>query len=542
MSSHTADDAHDHKSSTEGYGMGKSISQKIEHVEESHGTMVDFDDSIEDTKPSRSVWMITFTVAMGGFLFGYDTGVISAVLVTLGDDLGHELDSHEQELVTSITSGGALIGALIAGLPADKYGRKLGIYIGCALFLIGSVIQAAAFNLAAMTAGRLIVGLGVGSAAMIIPLYIGELAPAKYRGRMIAFDNLSVTLGQLVSYGLGAAFTDVPHGWRYMVAVGGVPPIILAALLPRCPESPRQLIAHEKRDEAEKCLRQVYPDATDEQMKAKIDRLVWTVEVESQVVSDKSLWWQFKQLHCVPSNLRALISACTVMAISQLGGFNTLMYYSATLFSLVGFNKPTAVAIVVGATNFLFTFVNMIVIDKAGRRIILLVTVLGMSLSMIVAAVAFHWIPISKDLVLQADSVNWAGIVVLVTIILYVAFFASGVATIGWVGTELLPLEVRALGTMMNTVTCWGCNIIIASTFLSMMKGMTPSGAFGFYAGICFFGWLFVVLFYPEVKGLPLEEVRKVFENGFDVKLAAQMQRELKVASQMSQASMGSKA
>lgn len=131
---------------------------------------------------------------------------------------------------------------------------------------------------------------------------------------MIAFDNLSVTLGQLVSYGLGAAFTDVPHGWRYMVAVGGVPPIILAALLPRCPESPRQLIAHGKRDEAEKCLRQVYPDATDEQMKAKVDRLVWTVEVESQVVSDKSLWWQFKQLHCVPSNLRALISACTVMA------------------------------------------------------------------------------------------------------------------------------------------------------------------------------------------------------------------------------------
>ncbi|KAM0424894.1 hypothetical protein ACHAPT_009950 [Fusarium lateritium] len=538
----SSNDTQDPKSSTEGHGMGKSISQKIEHVEESQGTMVDFDDSIEDTKPSRSVWLITFTVAMGGFLFGYDTGVISAVLVTLGDDLGHKLDSHEQELVTSITSGGALIGALIAGLPADKFGRKLGIYIGCALFLIGSIIQAAAFNLAAMTAGRLIVGLGVGSAAMIIPLYIGELAPAKYRGRMIAFDNLSVTLGQLVSYGLGAAFTDVPHGWRYMVAVGGVPPIILAALLPRCPESPRQLIAHGKREEAEKCLRQVYPDATDEQMKAKMDRLVWTIEVESQVVADKTLWWQFKQLHCVPSNLRALISACTVMAISQLGGFNTLMYYSATLFSLVGFNKPTAVAIVVGATNFLFTFVNMVVIDKAGRRIILLVTVLGMALSMVVAAVAFHWIPISKDLVLQADSVNWAGIVVLVTIILYVAFFASGVATIGWVGTELLPLEVRALGTMMNTVTCWGCNIIIASTFLSMMKGMTPSGAFGFYAGICFFGWIFVVFFYPEVKGLPLEEVRKVFENGFDVKLAAQMQRELKVASQMSQVSMGSKA
>lgn len=225
------------------------------------------------------------------------------------------------------------------------------------------------------------------------------------------------------------------------------------------------------------------------------------------------------------------------------------MYYSATLFSLVGFNKPTAVAIVVGATNFLFTFVNLVVIDKAGRRIILIATVLGMvryseisgriiiltfyqSVSMVIASIAFHWIPISKDLVLQADSVNWAGIVVLVTIIFYVAFFASGVATIGWVGTELLPLEVRALGTMMNTVTCWGCNIVIASTFLSMMKSMTPSGAFGFYAGICFFGWIFIIFFYPEVKNLPLEEVRKVFENGFDVKLAKQMQRDLKTNSQ----------
>lgn len=156
---------------------------------------------------------------------------------------------------------------------------------------------------------------------------------------------------------------------------------------------------------------------------------------------------------------------------------------------------------------------------------------------MVIAAVAFHWIPISKDLVLQADSVNWAGIVVLVTIICYVAFFATGVATIGWVGTELLPLEVRALGTMMNTVTCWSCNLIIASTFLSMMKSMTPSGAFGFYAGICFFGWIFVIFFYPEVKGLPLEEVRKVFENGFDVKLAKQMQLDLKVNSQASVAS-----
>ncbi|CCF36464.1 myo-inositol transporter [Colletotrichum higginsianum] len=522
------------------------------HVEQSDpSSNREFDDSIEDTEPSRAVWLITFTVAMGGFLFGYDTGVISAVLVSLKDDLGHELDSHEQELITSITSGGALLGALIAGLPADRYGRKLGIYLGCLLFLIGTIIQAAAFSVAQMTVGRLVVGLGVGSAAMIIPLYIGELAPAKHRGRMIAFDNMSVTFGQLVSYALGAGFTEVPHGWRYMVAVGGVPPIVLAFLLPKCPESPRQLISHGKLEEAARVIKRVYPHATEEQVAAKVGHMAYTVEVEAQVTSG-SLWDRFKELHVVPSNFRALVCACAIMAISQLGGFNTLMYYSATLFGLVGFNKPVAVSIVVGATNFVFSLVNLFVIDRVGRRRILLITVAGMvspvppvpsvlihnstvqllttpvfdqSASMVVAAVAFHWIPVSPDLKLQTASVNWAGILVLVTIIVYVACFAGGVATIAWVGTELLPLEVRALGTMMNTVVCWGCNIIIASTFLSMMKGMTPSGAFGFYAGICFFGWIFCIFCYPEANGLPLEDVRQIFATGFGVKKANELQR-----------------
>ncbi|OLN89792.1 Myo-inositol transporter 1-like protein 3 [Colletotrichum chlorophyti] len=494
------------------------------HIEQSDVAQPSFDDSIEDTEPSKAVWLITFTVAMGGFLFGYDTGVISAVLVSLKSDLGHELSSSEQELITSITSGGALIGALIAGLPADRYGRKLGIYIGCTLFLVGTIIQAAAFTVAQMTVGRFVVGLGVGSAAMIIPLYIGELAPARHRGRMIAFDNMSVTFGQLISYALGAGFTEVPHGWRYMVAVGGVPPIVLAFLLPNCPESPRQLISHGKIQEAARVIKRVYPHASEQQVASKVGHMTWAVEVEARATSG-SLWNRFKELHVVPSNLRALVCACAIMAISQLGGFNTLMYYSATLFGLVGFDKPVAVSIVVGGTNFVFSLVNLLVIDKVGRRRILLVTVLGMSISMAVAAVAFHWIPVSSDLQLQSTSVNWASILVLVTIIIYVACFAGGVATIAWVGTELLPLEVRALGTMMNTVVCWGCNIIIASTFLSMMKGMTPSGAFGFYAGICFFGWIFVILCYPEANGLPLEDVRQIFANGFGVKKANELQK-----------------
>ncbi|RYO81935.1 hypothetical protein DL764_009689 [Monosporascus ibericus] len=512
------------------------VADHVSHVEDAKSSAVEgeFDNSIDDTRPSKTVWMIVFTVAMGGFLFGYDTGVISAVLVSLGDDLGHKLSSKEQELITSITSGGALLGALIAGLPADKFGRKFGVYAGCVLFFVGSVIQAASYTVAQMTVGRLVVGLGVGSAAMIIPLYIGEIAPSRYRGRMIAFDNLSVTFGQLISYVFGAGFTHVAHGWRFMVAIGGVPPIVLAICLLWCPESPRQLLMHRKVEEARTAIARVYPEASEDQVQAKINLITFAIEREVHAVGDKSLWWQFKQLHCVPSNLRALIAACAVMAISQLGGFNTLMYYSATLFGLVGFTNPTAVSITVGATNFLFTLVNLVIIDKAGRRLILLVTVIGMSLSMALTAVAFHWIPVSKDLTLETSTLNWAGILVLVAIIVYIAFYASGVATIGWIGTELLPLEVRALGTMMNTVTCWGCNIIIASTFLSMMQAMTPSGAFGFYAGICFFGWIFIIFCYPEVKGIPLENVRQIFAEGFGIQTAKRLQAEAKLTRQNS--------
>ncbi|PYI15549.1 myo-inositol transporter [Aspergillus violaceofuscus CBS 115571] len=487
------------------------------------------DDSIETTLPGKAIWLIACTVSMGGFLFGYDTGVISAVLVSLGDDLGQTLSTSDQELITSITSGGALVGAVLAGLTSDKYGRKLAIYVGCTVFFVGTVLQAASFSLAQMVVGRLIVGFGVGEAAMIVPLYIGEMAPARYRGRMIVFDNICVTFGQLISYALGAAFTNVSQGWRYTIAIGAVPAVALAATMPLCPETPRQLVSHGRDEEAKKVIAQIFPRATNRQVAAKIQVIRHSIEESSVSVADKSLWWQTKQLFTVGENLRALITACSVMAVSQLGGFNTLMYYSATLFSLVGFNQATAVSIVVGATNFIFGFPNFAFIDRFGRRSMLLVTLLGMSLSLVVVAVVFHWIPVNSDLSFSGPrEMTWASIVLLVALIIYIAFYSSGVAPISWVGTEFLPLEVRALGTMVNTVTCWGCNIIISSTFLSMMKGMTPSGAFGFYAGICFLGWLFVVFCYAEVHNMPLESVREIYTDGFGVKKAKEIQGQLK--------------
>jgi SP family myo-inositol transporter-like MFS transporter 13 len=407
------------------------------------------------------------------------------------------------------------------------------IWAACIVFIIGTVMQTAAYHLPTFAVGRFVVGLGVGSAAMVVPLYIGELAPAKYRGRMIAFNNMSVTFGQLVASAIGAGLAEVDGpGWRGTVGIGALPAIALGVMLFWCPESPRQLVAKQRNEMAEKVLLRIYPTSTPEQRKAKIRSIELSIGEAAQngsSLANVSLWSAFKGIFQDAATGRAVLTACAIMAVSQLGGFNTLMYYSATLFGIVGFDNAAAVAITVSGTNFIFSIVNLFLVDKLGRRILLLVTLLGMAICMLVAAVAFHYIPIDLDtLTLQTETVGWPGTLVLVTIIIYVACFSSGVATIAWIGTELIPLEVRAIGTMLNTVTCWSTNIIISSTFLSMMKGMTPSGAFGFYCGICFIGWVFVFFFYPDVKGMPLEAIREVFRHGFGLKYSKQWQRENK--------------
>jgi SP family myo-inositol transporter-like MFS transporter 13 len=464
---------------------------------------------------------------------GYDTGYISSVLVTIGESLGHKLTSSEQELVTSLTSGGALVGAVIAGLIADRFGRKMPIFLACIVFVIGTVLQTAAYHLPQFAVGRFVVGLGVGSAAMVVPLYISELAPAKYRGRMIAMSNCSVTFGQFLASAIGAGFAQVggerSQSWRATVGIGAAPAIILAGLLTLCPESPRQLVAHGRVDEASVVLTRIYPTSSEEQRRAKISSIEMSIHEATHTMVADSIWKTLTRIFTTPATFRAVLTACTIMAISQLSGFNTLMYYSATLFKIVGFSNATAVAITVSATNFIFSVVNLIVVDRFGRRRILLFTLLGMSLCLVVAAVAFHFIPINlKTLEVESTDIGWPGYLVIVIIICFVGFYSAGVATIGWIGTELIPMEVRAVGTMLNTVTCWSTNIIIASTFLSMMKGITPSGAFGFYAAICFVGWLFVVFCLPEARGMPLENIREVFRHGFGVSYARQWQKENK--------------
>lgn len=210
-------------------------------------------------------------------------------------------------------------------MMADKYGRKMPIWLACIVFVIGTVLQTAAYHLPQFAIGRFVVGLGVGSAAMVVPLYISELAPARYRGRMIAFNNMSVTFGQLLASGIGAGFAQVggegSQAWRATVGIGAAPAIILAGLLFLCPESPRQLVAHGKVDEANTILTRIYPSSTEEQRRAKIYSIEMSIAEATHTMVDDSVFKTLARIFTNKATFRAVLTACTIMAISQLSGF-----------------------------------------------------------------------------------------------------------------------------------------------------------------------------------------------------------------------------
>lgn len=347
---------------------------------------------------------------------------------------------------------------------------------------------------------------------------------------MIGLNNMSITGGQVISYAVGAAFSGVPHGWRYMVGLGGLPSILLGGLMMLCPESPRQLVFHGREEEARQVIQRIYYEATPQQVNDKVALIRFGCEQHRETESG-GRWQAVKKLHTVKSNFRALLAACTLMTFSQFTGFNTLMYYSATLFAIAGFSNPTAVGLVVSGTNFIMTGINAYAADGFGRRKLLIWTTWGMSAGLVAVAVAFHYIPVdTATLEVQQTTITPAAIVVLIFIVVFVMFYGVSVGNTAWMSVDFFPMEVRAMGSLWMTACCWAANVIVSSTFLSMMHSLTPSGAFGFYAAICFIGWIWIILCYPEVSGLTIEEIGEVFKHGVGVSYARKLRAERKAA------------
>ncbi|KAG0697657.1 general substrate transporter [Suillus ampliporus] len=475
------------------------------------------------------VWLLVACCTISGLLFGYDTGVISGTLVTIKGDLGPaQLSDGQKEFITSATTLGALLGGLAAGAMSDWTGRRPVLGIADIIFVGGALGQAVCHTVWSMIGCRFLIGIGVGLASCIAPLYIQELSPTRLRGRMVVLNVVMITFGQVVAYGIDAGFENVSGGWRWMVGLGTVPAGIQLACLAFLPESPRILIRRGNIEAAHKVLERVYSQATAKQIDLQLQVLRASVQQSIDIANSTTFFERFNSMITVPVNRRALIIGCGMQAFQQLCGFNTLMYYSASLFQEIGFNQPTAVGLIVSGTNFVFTLIALKYIDIVGRRRIMVFSAPGMIFGLTLASIAFHYMTLHTggDLVTGATySKTWSAIVLL-SMIIFVASYATGLGNVPWQQGELFGLEVRGIGTSLSTATNWAGNLLIGSTYLSLMAKITPAGAFGFYAGLCLLGWLFCLFFFPETAGLSLEEAQSIFRDGFGIRESQRMRNQ----------------
>ncbi|KAL4957932.1 general substrate transporter [Aspergillus filifer] len=493
----------------------------------------------EEYSSGRFIWYLTFSAGISGLLFGYDTGVISSTLVSIGSDLSNRpLTTLDKSLVTSSTSLFALIASPLAGILADRLGRKKVILVADILFTLGAFIQAVTSEVWWMIVGRSIVGLGVGSASLVTPLYISELAPSNARGRLVTILSLFITGGQVVAYIVGWLFSYVSGGWRWIVGLGMLPALIQLLIVVALPETPRWLVQAGFETKAQEILAKVYQEHADSDLIAKqilrdIQAEVAEEEEElAQTEPDESgpQWLTgIKQrghdLFKIGGNRRALTIAVMLQALQQLCGFNSLMYFSATIFSLLSFSSPTLTSLSVAMTNFLFTLLAFVYIDRIGRRRILLYSIPVMVLSLFVCALTFSSMtlpdvspePQARDATSGTEN-SLLPLVILFCLTVYTAAYAFGLGNVPWQQSELFPLNVRSLGSALATATNWGSNFIVGLTFLPMMELLSPSLVFAFYGVVGIVGWFGVRAIYPEMSGLHLEDVKALLANGWGVR------------------------
>ncbi|KAK0747720.1 general substrate transporter [Apiosordaria backusii] len=476
--------------------------------------------------PSLFIWLLTLSAGISGLLFGC---VISSTLISLGSSLSNRpLTALDKSIITSSTSLFALLVSPFSSVLADSLGRKRVILVADVLFILGAGVQAACSTVWVMVVGRSIVGMAVGAASFVVPLYIAELAPAEHRGRLVTMNVIFITLGQVVAYIVGYGFGEYGHAntaWRWMVGLGGVPAVVQLFMMMAMPETPRWLVMVGRGLEAKGVVEKV---AGGKVAAREVDATVKGIEIEvreeqegrrlrrrrAHGVDGKAGWVEgFDELFSIRRNRRALAIACLLQGLQQLCGFNSLMYFSATIFEMLGFPIPTLTSLVVAVTNFVFTLAALLIIDRVGRRRILLWSIPFMVIGLLLAAFGFSSIELSSSNSAGSTTAQGNAIVILMSIMVYVAGYAIGLGNVPWMQSELFALNVRSLGSGIATATNWGANFVIGLTFLLLMDALTPTVTFALYALICVGGYVLIWKFYPETAGLSLEEAASLLED-----------------------------
>ncbi|CBY18349.1 unnamed protein product [Oikopleura dioica] len=458
---------------------------------------------VEDSKISF-LSKLSFFSSIGGLLFGYDTGVVSGALLLVTQEFN--LSTIEQELIVTSTIAFAALFSLAAGLLNARLGRRLTIIISSFLFATGSVFMAASSGFTSLLIGRAIIGTGLGISSMSIPLYLSECAPPEIRGKIVTVNNLSITGGQLLAALIDGAFSKVPDGWRWMLGLAVVPAVIqFFGFIFLMPESPRYMIEHETYYEAKEVLIKI---RSEEDVDEELD------EMQREVELNKNANW--RDLFKTRNGRHATFIGCCLQLFQQLVGINTVMYYSATIIYMSGMVTDPSSAIWLAAltasVNFGATLIGLFSIERIGRRLLALVSVAGSAACLLMLSGGFYW---NDSLFCPKTYASWMP---LLGMILYLFFFASGMGPVPWaVNSEIYPHSCREAGIALSTTVNWLSNCIISLTFLSLLEAVGTAGGFLVYFIFGLLAFLIIFLFLPETKGVALEDIAEVLEQGWIV-------------------------
>jgi sugar porter (SP) family MFS transporter len=443
-----------------------------------------------DTDPrrvSRNVAVSAAITALGGLLFGYDTGVVSGALLFVKKDFGG-LSSFQQELVTSLLLVGAVIGALGAGRVSDWIGRRLTVLITALVFIVGVLLAAFTPTYPTLLVARIIIGLAVGSASMVVPLYIGEIVPPRLRGGLVSLNQLAITVGILGSYLIDYGLSGTGN-WRLMFGLAAIPAAALFLGMLFQKESPHWLIRQGREDEARDVLRRVRNDND-------IDQEIREVhEISQRQGSYRDL---------ISPRVRPLVVVGVLLAVfQQITGINTVIYYAPTLLQGAGLGDNAALLanVVNGAVNVGMTIVAIWLLDKVGRRPLLLTGTAGMAVGMVIVGCSF----------IGGSTLHGGlAIVAIAGLLIYTGSFAIGLGPVFWLLiAEIYPLKIRGAAMSVASMANWAANFVVTVSFLTLLSAIGGVGAFFLFGFLTLVALAYFWRKVPETKGRSLQEIER---------------------------------
>jgi len=438
------------------------------------------------TSMNGRIFFWSLTSALAGFLFGFDTVVISGAEKTIQTLWGLSPGLHGIAMASALY--GTVVGSLMGGWPADRFGRKATLLWIGVLYLVGAVGSALATNVGIFIAARVIGGLGIGISTVVAPMYISEIAPPKYRGRLAGMFQFNIVFGILVAFVSNALLAGIgENAWRWMLGVAAFPSFLYAVFCFSLPESPRWLLSRKgDRATALQVLQRTEPELSEAEIAAQADEIAAASAVEQQATG-----------HFWTRRLRKPILLAILIALfNQMSGINAILYFAPRIFELTGLGAKAALlqSVGIGITNLVFTFVGLWLIDRLGRRTLLYIGSFGYITSLGLVAWAFFTQHYS---------------IVPACIFGFIAAHAIGQGAVIWVFiSEIFPNRHRAEGQTLGSFTHWIFAAALTTFFPKMVAAFPPGYVFSFFTGMMVLQLIWVKTMVPETKGVPLEQIQ----------------------------------